>query len=65
MKTISYIVKCLSFQNQFWSGIAYIVALVATLSLVNSDESSYLTLYLENADVSTQIDSSFLKNLVN
>ena len=64
MKTVSYIVKCLSFQNQFWSIIAYLVSLIATLSIIKSDELVYLTLFIKNENVFNQTDSVFLKNMV-
>ncbi len=64
MKTVSYIVKCLSFQNQYWSIIAYLVSLIATLSIIKSDELVYLTLYIQNENVFNQTDSTFLRNIV-
>jgi hypothetical protein len=64
MKTVAYIVKCLSFQNQFWSIIAYLASLIATLAIIKSDELVYLTLYIQNENVFNQTDSIYLKNMV-
>ena len=38
----TYFVKCISFQNQFWSIIFYTIALVFSLSMIFIDEAVFI-----------------------
>ena len=63
MQTMAYFVKSISFQNQFWSIVFYVIAVVVSLSLIFVDEASYVTLYLDNANVFNQTATNFLVRL--
>ena len=59
-------IKCLSFQNQFWSIIFYLVSLVVSLSIINIDQSVYTTLELSNTDIfngNQTMSNQFLNNV--
>ncbi len=61
-----FVIKCLSFQNQFWSIIFYLVSLVVSLAVINIDEATYTTLELSNTDVfntNKTINTNFLNNV--
>ncbi len=60
-----YFVKCLSFQNQFWSIVFYYIALVASLSLIFVDEPVYLLNYLRGAANVSNSTSSLFTTTIN
>lgn len=61
--TLKYFVKCISFQNQFWSIIFYAVALVASLSLIYIDGPIYTQLFIDKSDPYTRNNTSILTNV--
>ncbi len=57
---LAYFLKCISFQNQFWSIVFYSVALIASLSLIFVDEPVYLLNHLRmGANVSNATSGLF------
>lgn len=48
--TVQYFVKCISFQNQFWAIVSYLIAIVASLSMIFIDETIYTELFLDKSE---------------
>lgn len=66
--SLKYFVKCLAFQNQFWAIVAYLVALVVSLVLINVDQTVYSLSQLRySRNVSDQLNNQIANtlNLVN
>lgn len=60
---LRYFVKCISFQNQFWSIIFYTVAILASLSIIFIEEAVYISLFLDKSDPFERDNPSILKNV--
>jgi hypothetical protein len=64
MKNVRFLIKCISFQNQFWSIILYSCALVISLAFISFDNSVFLNLYLEAEKAEfNSTGSTFLNNM--
>lgn len=61
--SLKYFVKCISFQNQFWSIVLYMLAILASLSIIFIDESVYISLFLDKTDPFNRKNANFLKNV--
>jgi hypothetical protein len=65
MKNLRFLVKCISFQNQFWSIILYACALVISLAFISFEDSVFLNLYLEpeKGEFNSTSGATFLNNM--
>ena len=61
--TIRHLIKCLSFQNQFWSIVFYGIALILSLTLIYIDETIYFTSFVQNNLVTPDTKTAFTNYL--
>jgi hypothetical protein len=63
--SLKYFGQCLAFQNQFWSIVAYSIALICSLALIQIDQTVYSLTQLSTASNVTSELSSQITNTIN